>query len=222
MPIVSIRLEECIDLKDYINIKLQKYLDVDAETNDYTTNIMEEHYSIFSSSVCSTEEDRKRNSILSSTGFDPLIVCDIDTARESDKNKGFKLNGTGDSGSTKDSQFVTTSSKSEKIKAMKDSMKDGYQVNNKNSQKGFMNSQMVKRPLSNTKPLTAFNLQKQDQFNSQRVVLNPSVKSKNDHESIYTDMKPPSYIDKMEEMTLNSKDCLGTLSKSQYGIIMYK
>jgi hypothetical protein len=37
MPLVKTRLEECIELKDYIHIKLKKYLDADAgSVNDYT------------------------------------------------------------------------------------------------------------------------------------------------------------------------------------------
>jgi hypothetical protein len=186
LPLVTLRLEECIDLKDYIGVKLKKYLDADAETNDYTASIMEEHESLFGGSLPSGSV---RSSVRSPRH---------DTARLSEKSSKYGN---------------TPRSKGERIKALKDSMKE--------SDLSSKSSLMSKRT-SYTKTITALSLQQQDQLTPLRFEGNQSMKSQYTHRSLNSGRNLTSYIDQMEGMSLNSGDFKGTLSKSEHSLVMYK
>jgi hypothetical protein len=103
------------------------------------------------------------------------------------------------------------------------------------------NSIMSKKPSTNTKTVSTLALHQGNQPNPQRFEAgvsgksqitcqsipeeNLSVKSQITWQSTPSGRNPPSpssYIKKMEEMSLNSKDCKGTLSKSEHSIVMYK
>jgi hypothetical protein len=188
LPLVTLRLGECIDLKDYIGVKLKKYLDADAdaETNDYTASIMEEHESLFGGSV-------RDGSVLSS-----VRSPRHDTARLSEKSSKYGN---------------TPRSKGERIKALKDSMKE--------SDLSSKRSLMSKRT-SYTKTITALSLQQQDQLTPLRFEGNQSMKSQYTQRSLNSGRNLTSYIDQMEGMSLNSGDFKGTLSKSEHSLVMYK
>jgi hypothetical protein len=208
MPVIKTRLEECIELKDYINIKLQKYLDADAESvNDYTASIMEEHDTLFGSNFSvrppTTQQDTSRSKFSDITGS--ILIGN------------------------------TPRSKGDRIKALKDSMKESNKESN-----GYR-SIMSKKPLSSMKTVSTLTLHKGNQLNSQRFEADLSGKSQNTCQSIPEESlsiksqitwqsmpsgrnfpSPSSYMKKMEEMSLNSEDCKGTLSKSEHSIVMYK
>lgn len=171
-------------MKDYIGVKLKKYLDADAETNDYTASIMEEHESLFGSSLSS-------GSVLSS-----VRSPRHDTARLSEKSSKY--------GST-------PRSKGERIKALKESMKE--------SDLNIRSSLMSKRT-SHTKLITALSLQQQDQLNPLRFEGNQSMKYT--HRSLNSGRNLPTYLEQMETMSLNSGDFKGILSKSEHSLVMYK
>eukprot|EP00596_Hydrurales_sp_CCMP1899_P005429 CAMPEP_0119038630 /NCGR_PEP_ID=MMETSP1177-20130426/7674_1 /TAXON_ID=2985 /ORGANISM="Ochromonas sp, Strain CCMP1899" /LENGTH=438 /DNA_ID=CAMNT_0007001473 /DNA_START=264 /DNA_END=1577 /DNA_ORIENTATION=- len=147
MPLVKTRLEECIELKDYIHIKLKKYLDADAgSVNDYTASIMEEHDTLFGSTLSvrsSTQQDTSRSKISDITGS--LLIGN------------------------------TPRSKGDRIKALKDSMKESNKESNGYEYRS--NSIMSKKPSTNTKTVSTLALHQGNQPNPQRFEAGVSGKS---------------------------------------------